>query len=184
MPRRILLAVGLMAGCSLLLRCSVTKKDQKALERVQAKRPLVDAMLPVVRDLYPCVADTVAIVIPGGIDSVFYPEPYIDSIYVIETERAEIKQKMYRRGYIEGRLSIAKEKYARQLPDTIQKTIIDRSGVTALERQIAYLNGQLNEREERLKEITGERKGKEWWTYGLIALLILTNVGWSVIRFK
>jgi len=184
MARKILPAVGLAVGCLFLLRCSVAKQDKKALERVQAKRPLVDAMLPVVRDLYPCVADTIAVVIPGGIDSVFYPAPYIDSIYVIETENADMRQKLFRKGFIEGRLSITKEKYARQLPDTVQKTIIDRSGVTALERQIAYLNGQLSEREERLNEINGERKGREWWTYGLIALLVLTNAAWAVIRFK
>jgi hypothetical protein len=184
MMSRNLLAVGLTVGCFFLLRCSVAKKDQRALERVQAKRPLVDAMLPVVRDLYPCVTDTVAIIIPGGVDSVFYPVPVIDSVYLRDAEKADIRERFFRKGYIEGRLSISKEKYARQLPDTILKTVIDRSGVTAMERQIAYLNGQLSEREERLAELKGERRGKEWWLYGLIALLILTNAVWAVIRFK
>lgn len=176
MIARISLAAGLIVGCLFLLRCSVAKKDQRALERVQAKRPLVDAMLPVVRDLYPCVADTHAIIIPGGIDSVYYPVPVIDTVY----DRGSA----YARGFIDGQMSITKQKYAVNLPDTILKTIVDRSGLSALERQIAYMNGQLNERDARIKETQGERKGREWFTYSLIALLIITNVVWAVIRLK
>ena len=176
MTIRVLTAVGLLVGCLILIRCSVTKKDQRALERVQAKRPLVDKMLPVVRDLYPCVADTQAIIIPGGVDSVFYPVPIIDTVY----DRGS----GYAQGFIDGQLSITKKKYAVALPDTILKTIIDRTGLATYERRISYMEGQLSERDERLKELQGECKGKEWWTYALIALLIITNVGWAVIRFK
>lgn len=176
MRPRIIIAVGLSVGCLFLITCSVTKKDRRALERVQAKRTLVDAMLPVVRDLYPCVADTQAIIIPGGIDSVFYPVPVIDTVYD--------RRSGYAQGFIDGQLAITKKKYAVALPDTILKTIIDRTGIAMYERRISYMEGQLSERDERLKELQGDRKGKEWWTYGLIALLIITNVGWAVIRLK
>lgn len=176
MGSKILLAVGLAVGCLVLLRCSVAKKDQRALERVQAKRPLVDQMLPVIRDLYPCVADTEAVFIPGGVDSVYYPVPVVDTVY----DRGS----GYAQGFIEGQLSVAKKKYARPLPDTIRKTVIDRTGIATMERQIAYMNGQLTEREDRLNELKGARKERDWTVYGLIALLVITNVGWAVIRFK
>lgn len=176
MTMRALMVAGLLAGCLFLIRCNVAKKDQRALERVQAKRPLVDKMLPIVQELYPCVADTVQIVIPGGIDSVFYPVPILDTI---RDRRAG-----YQQGYIDGQLSISKKKYARALPDTILKTIIDRSGITSYQTQIAYLNGQLSEKNDRLIELTDARKERDWTVYGLIALLIMSNIGWAVIRFK
>lgn len=176
MRPRIIIAVGLSVGCLFLITCSVTKKDRRALERVQAKRPLVDAMLPVVRDLYPCVIDTIAVVIPGGIDSVYYPVPVIDTVYD--------RRSGYAQGFIDGQMSITKKKYAVNLPDTILKTIIDRTGIQVMERRLAYLDGQLAERDDRLKEMKGAKNERDWTVYGLIALLIITNVGWAVIRFK
>jgi hypothetical protein len=176
MKTRILMATGLLVGCLSLLRCNVAKKDQRALERVQAKRPLVDAMLPVVQSLYPCVIDTIAVVIPGGIDSVFYPVPIIDTVY----DRGS----GYAQGFIDGQISISKKKYVRDLPDTVLKTVIDRTGITTYQTQLSYMKGQLSERNDRLKELQGARRERDWTVYGLIALLVITNVGWAVIRFK
>ena len=173
---RMAMVAALLVGCLAFLQCSVAKKDQRALERVQAKRPLVDAMVPVVRDLYPCILDTIAIVIPGGVDSVYYPVPVIDTVYD--------RRSGYAQGFIDGQLAITKQKYAVHLPDTVLKTIIDRTGVQTMERQISYMNGQLSERDEQLKEFKSAKRERDWTMYGLIALLIITNVGWAVIRFK
>ena len=156
--------------------CAISKKDQRALDRVQAKRSLVDKMLPVIQELYPCVADTVAIILPGGVDSVYYPVPEIDTVYD--------RRSGYAQGFIDGQLSISKKKYAVMLPDTVLKTVIDRTGITTYQKQIAYLNGQMTEKNDRLKELQDARKQRDWWLYGLIAMLVITNVVWAVVRLK
>lgn len=156
--------------------CAISKQDQRALDRVQAKRSLVDKMLPVIQDLYPCVADTIAVIIPGGVDSVYYPVPEIDTVYD--------RRSGYAQGFIDGQLSISKKKYAVMLPDTILKTVIDRTGITTYQKQIAYLNGQMTEKNDRLKELQDGRKQRDWWLYGLVVMFVITNVGWAVIRLK
>lgn len=167
---------GLLIGCLLLASCSVAKLDQKALERVQAKRSLVDKMVPVVTGLYPCVADTIAIVLPGGVDSVFYPVPVIDTVY----DRGNA----YAQGFADGQRSLSGKRFAKPRPDTVVLRIVDRQALSIVQRKNDELKQQDAIKTAQANEAKNRAATYFWWLVILIVLLVATNAYWIAQKFK
>lgn len=177
------------------------RKDEKALNRVTASRPLIDRMKTVVMDLYPCANDTFAVWIPGGVDSIPYPTPVldsaqrrkiIDSLNTVFTSDCDVAiNASYEAGYKNALIDLQKGKFAAKRPDTLQQTIVDkqrqnsdREYLVKLKIENANLQGQLSEKDKRIKEAIKEQRTWYWWFISAASLLVLTNAFWIFLKLK
>lgn len=177
-------AAALIAGCILLYSChppgELSRKDTKALDRVKSSRKMIDSMRPLVMELYPCVADTFATVLPGGIDSIPYPVTIFDSTgFAVALEemrneecRAQV-QAAYKNGYNYAVGMIKGKKIAVKRPDTLRITTMDHTENDALKKQIIYMGATLDQNHKTIAART-----KWMWILGgllLLAILFITR---------
>jgi hypothetical protein len=162
---------GLLIGCLSLTACSVAKQDQRAFDRVTAKRPLIDKILPIVQDLYPCVSDTVTLLTPGGIDSIPYPVEVIETVH-------EFTDTGYARGFIDGQKTVAKRKFAKPRPDTLKITIVDRRALQIASQEISELRAQIAPKDVAIAERDKRINTLNWILILAVLLLAITNTFW------
>lgn len=162
---------GLLIGCLFTFSCSVAKKDQRAFDRVTAKRPLIDKMLPIIQDLYPCVSDTVELLSPGGVDSIPYP---VDVIETVEN----LTDTGYARGFIDGQKSVAKRKFAKPRPDTLKIRIVDRQALSIASKEIEDLRAENASTEALLSDKEDRIRKMNWILTLTILLLAASNTFW------
>lgn len=188
-------AAGMFIGCILLLfACNPAKqaarKDDKAIDRVTGSRKLIDRMLPIVLDLYPCANDTTTVWIAGGVDSIPYPVPKLDTAQkkkVIDSLNAAFASdcdvamnESYESGYKNAVLDMQRKKAPVPLPDTIIKTIVDKQRAKADAQTIQQLQTQVN----TLQSLIDEKGKWLWWFIGALVLLVLTNAFWIFSKIK
>jgi hypothetical protein len=164
-------------GCSPVKKAA--RKDAKAVDRVLGSRALIDQIKPVVLELYPCANDTVGIWFSGGVDSIPYPVPKIDTVY--DPGNA------YDQGFFDGQLSVSRKKFAVKRPDTIRITVVDRQKqradaetINQLRMSISKLEGQLTEKDKRIA------KSDKWLWYFIAAVVAFfgSNLTWFYLKLR
>jgi hypothetical protein len=190
---------------SILYGCSPTKqaarKDKAALERVTAKRALIDSVAPIVFDLYPCANDTFTTFLSGGIDSVAYPVPVfyeakrkeiIDSLHTVFTNDCYAAvSASYDAGYNNATIDLKNKKVAVKRPDTLLYSIVDRQLHNQYEKQIAALRENAAALEEAVKQkdiqiAEGKKETRTfiWYFIAAVAACVLSNGLWVFGKLK
>ncbi|MCA6489100.1 MAG: hypothetical protein IM569_13790 [Chitinophagaceae bacterium] len=155
------------------------RKDAKAVDRVLGSRALIDQIKPAVLELYPCANDTVGVWFSGGVDSIPYPVPQIDTVYN--------PGNAYDQGFFDGQLSVSRKKFAVKRPDTIRVTVVDRQKqkadaetISQLRMSISKLEGQLTEKDKRIS------KSDKWLWYFIAAVVafFVSNVTWLYFKIR
>lgn len=198
-----LLAAVLLAGVA--LSCNPVKqsakKDARALDRVLGSRKLIDSVKPAVMELYPCANDTVAIQLPGGFDTLYYPIPELDTAALetaidsvlaqVNTECRESVDRAYRKGYDKALADVGAQQIAIKRPDTIINNILDLQRVKALESEVnnlryqaANLAGQTIAKDKQIQQADKRADKWLWWFLAAMALTIATNLGWAYTKIR
>lgn len=194
-----ILVVILLFGCSPSKQAA--RKDKAALERVTAKRALIDSVAPIVFGLYPCANDTFTTFLSGGIDSVPYPVPVLDTAarkQIIDSlgklflnDCYAAVEASYEAGYNNAIIDLKDKKVPVKRPDTLVNSIVDRQKHDQYEKAIQaagkkaaaleasnYLLGEL---------ITKQEKQTNKWLWLFIAACValgLTNGLWVYSKIK
>lgn len=199
--KNILFAILALAVFSCNPAKQAARKDQKALDRVTAKRALIDSVAPIVFDLYPCANDTFTTFLSGGIDSVPYPVPVLDEkqrAHIIDSLKsvfsgncAEAVQAGYNSGYNNAIIDLKNQKVPVKRPDTLQHSIVDRQKHNQYEKAIAALRekGAATEAQNQQLNIqmAESKKQANKWVWLFIAACIalgLTNGLWVYSKLK
>jgi len=198
------LLTALFLSCVLLSYSSSKKsarKDKAALERVTAKRALIDSVAPIVFGLYPCANDTVTAFLEGGIDSVPYPVPVLDKVQrdnIIDSLRNAYSNdcyvavsESYEAGYKNALIDLKTQKVAVKRPDTLQHSIVDKQKNNQYEKQIATLREKAAALEEASAQkdiqLAAEKKDKQtylWYFIAAVAAFVLSNGLWVFAKIK
>ena len=203
--RAIILGGAAFAVFSIMTGCNAAKqsarKDKAALERVTAKRALIDSVAPIVFGLYPCANDTVITLLSGGIDSVPYPIPVldearrkaiIDSLNNVYADLSlDVANEAYDLGFNAAIESVRNAKVPVKRPDTLVNTIVDRQLHDQYEKQIAALrekNAALEEasaqKSIQLSEEKKETRTFLWYFIAAVAACVVSNALWVYGKFK
>lgn len=194
-----ILLLAALTGCNTAKQTA--RKDKQALERVTAKRPLIDSIAPIVFGLYPCANDTFTTFLSGGIDSVPYPVPVLDEkqrAHVIDSLRnyylndcyAAVSSS-YDAGYNNALIDLKNKKVPVKRPDTLQHSIVDRQKHNQYEKTIAALMEKSAALEEASAQkdiqLTDSKKDTNKWIWLFVAACValgLTNGLWVYSKFK
>lgn len=136
--------------------CSVSKKDIAALDRVSAKKSLLDALRPQIMELYPCANDTIERWFSGGTDTLTIPINVVDTLYYIEPTK-------------EPKAKIKYIKVPVKKADTIVRYIVDRTKDEMNNQQIIASKIKM---EEQQKIIQAYVKKLRWGVLWIILLII------------
>lgn len=190
---------------SVVFGCNTPKKiereDQKAVDRVTAKRPLLDKVAAAIFALYGNGKDTVLTFLPGGIDTVSVAVPVmdeqakkriIDSLNELHGEQCtEMAKNAYELGFDQATEAIRNMKIPVKRPDTSIYNIKDLKLHGLYEQHIKELNakkfgleGQVLQLDKMLKEEQQESKKQFWWNIGLIVALVVVILLWIYTTFK
>lgn len=177
------------------------RKDHAALQRVTAKRPLIDSIAPIVFGLYPCANDTVTTFLSGGIDSVPYPvlvldearrKAIMDSLNNVYADLSlDVANEAYDLGFGAAMDAVKNQKVPVKRPDTLAYSIVDRQKHHQYEKQIAAVekkNAALEAMNQQLAvQVTEEKKeGKTflWYFIAAVAACVLSNGLWVFAKIK
>lgn len=194
-----LVIMAALSGCNTAKQTA--RKDKAALERVTAKRPLIDSVAPIVFGLYPCANDTFTTFLSGGIDSVPYPVPVLDEkqrAHVIDSLRTYYMNDCYAAvsssydaGYNNAMIDLKNQKVPVKRPDTLAHSIVDRQKHNQYEKQLAAANQKAAALEEASKQkdiqLAAEKKDKQtylWYFIAAVAACVLTNGLWVFAKIK
>lgn len=194
-----MLLLAALTGCNTAKQTA--RKDKQALDRVTAKRPLIDSVAPIVFGLYPCANDTFTTFLSGGIDSVPYPVPVLDEkqrAHVIDSLRTYYMNDCYAAvsasydaGYNNATIDLKNQKVPVKRPDTLAHSIVDRQKYNQYEKQIAALREKSAALEEASKQKDTQLADSKKDTNKLIWLFIaacvalsITNGLWVYSKFK
>lgn len=146
----------------------IARKDEAALQRVTAKRDLINRIVPVVRYLYPCINDTLI----KRDTSIQYDTSYnvithVDTLTKKETD------------------TIVKTVFVQKNIHDI-RTVIDKDGLSRatdsinyLHIQIANMNGQIIAANGATKQANDLAKNRLWILIGIL-VLIVARAGWKI----
>lgn len=194
-----LVIMAALTGCSTPKQAA--RKDKAALERVTAKRALIDSVAPIVFDLYPCANDTFTTFLSGGIDSVPYPVPVLDEAKrkaIIDSLRDYYMNDCYAAvsasydaGYNNATIDLKNKKVAVKRPDTLVNNIVDRQKHNQYEKQIAALREKAAALEEAVKQkdiqiAEGKKETRTfiWYFIAAVAACVLSNGLWVFGKLK
>lgn len=194
-----LVIMAALTGCSTPKQTA--RKDKAALERVTAKRALIDSVAPIVFDLYPCANDTFTTFLSGGIDSVPYPVPVLDEVKrkaiidslqnVYANDCYAAVSASYDAGYNNATIDLKSKKVPVKRPDTLVNNIVDRQKHNQYEKTIAALREKAAALEEasKQKDIQLAAKGREaktylWYFIAACVALGVTIGLWVFSKFK
>lgn len=195
----ILLVTLILYGCNTPKQ--IERKDQAAVDRVSAKRPLLDKIAPAIFALYGNGSDTVLTFLPGGIDSIPYPVPQfdekakqktIDSLTELHSDSCtEIAKNAYEMGFDYATEAIRNMKLPVKRPDTAVYNIKDQQLHGLYEQHIKDLNadksklkGQVQQMEKQIIAGNQRERGLFWLIIAAVALLVGSNLYWIVNKFK
>jgi hypothetical protein len=171
----------------IVLSACVVRKDNAAVERVTAKRPLIDRVRPFVMDLYPCANDTIQVWMPGQVDSVPYAVPVLNQEElnnIIDSLGMEYQgqcDEALRKAYLEGRASV---KIPKRKPDTLRLTIVDRTLLASKNAEISTLKGEILRQIQINDECEKEKRSSLVMNFIGLAVLVLTLIASITKKFK
>jgi hypothetical protein len=194
-----LVIMAALTGCSTPKKTA--RKDKAALERVTAKRALIDSVAPIVFDLYPCANDTVTTFLSGGVDSVPYPIPVldearraliIDSLNNVYADLSlDVANEAYDLGFGAAMDAVKNQKVPVKRPDTLQHSIVDRQKhnqyektIAALEKKVAALEAMNQQLAVQITEEKKEGKTFLWYFIAAVAACVLSNGLWVFAKIK
>lgn len=196
-------------GFFILFSCNPAKKvileDNKAIERVKAKRSLIDSVKMAVLDLYPCSNDTTTVFKKGKTDTVKIKELIPVIVSDPETRKkvtdslTELHSKdcdkaillSYDAGYNNAKIDFGKLKIPVKNPDTLASTVIDRQLEKALRQQIeeekrknAYSEGVIKQLNETISAKDKKANKDFWWLIAAISFGVISNAAWLFFKIK
>lgn len=158
---------------SLLLSfgCNPAKRLQKNNE--QYEKIITDYLIK-----HPAKIDTLTELIPGGVDSVFYPVAVVDSnrlqqlkdsLQAVfankENDCTRQINEAFTTGYEQATYELKKQKFAKPRPDTVRLKITNRDYEDALKRKIESLQNDLSKKDKTIFAKTNTM----WWLIAVIA---------------
>lgn len=188
-----------MFGCNTAKKTIL--KDNSALERVKAKRSLIDSVSKTVFELYPCANDTVTEVINGGVDSIPYPVPVpdtslrgkiIDSLKESYSKECYLAVELsYDAGYNNALIGLKNQKLAVKRPDTLINTVLDKQkanqqviAINNLEKKLASAEGVISQLEKTVEQRKSDYNSLFWYLVAAISLLLVSNAAWIYFKIK
>jgi len=197
---RFLLAI--IVASLLLISCSTTRKDQKAVERVTASRSLLNQVKAPVDSLWPCIVDTVTKFRPGKTDSIAYAVLVPIEIDTVDRQRLldsmlqsgicwESAKTVYNEGFSAARKQMKDIKIPMKAPDTVEVTLIDRRGLDianaarlSAQQEAATLRGTIATLQSTAEDYKKERNKWMWPFIGLLLAVGITAGVYFYLRFK
>lgn len=181
--------------------CSPAKKIEKAKQTVLMDGKARHDIFLKELELYPCVNDSFTTFLPGGVDSVPFPVPVLDT-----TQRKHIIDSLqnafaancdgavsasYDAGYHNAMQEIKGQKLPLKRPDTLQTTTkdkqkmkLDADSINRLNENIAFHKGQKDQWKTFAKQTQKEKLNLFWWFVAAAAALALTNGLWIYARIR
>jgi hypothetical protein len=190
---------GVILAFAVLVSCSTVKKDNAAIERVTAKRSLLNKVKPVVDSLWPCIIDTNKRLIPGRIDSIpyaVYVPIQLDSIAVEKSiaaiDTSKIFHKAYKLGYTAGfddaKKALLNLKIPVHTPDTLLTSLINNRPLDIANKALATAEQELSAQQALAVSYKTDRN--KAITIGsivsaiLLILLVGSNIAWLKSKSK
>lgn len=193
--KTISLKAGVLLALAFLISCSAEKrierKDNAAVERVRAKKSLLDKVKPQLDTLYPCKIDTNPKFLPGRVDSVPYPVlvplfPDSSAIKKLKDSIAKLKidsaraEDMFASGYAKG-YNVAANLFSNlkvpvKAPDTLLNTVIDRKDLNSCRGENENLKQQLSAEKKLNQSILDDKNTYLMWLIIVSSLFVSSIV--------
>ena len=193
MKTNIRFLLALAVASLLLISCRSTRerKDDRAVNRVTASRPLLSKVKAPVDSLWPCIVDTVTRFKPGRVDSIPYEVLVPIEIDTVSRQRLldsmlqsgvcwDAAKAAYNQGFKDAKKKLENVKIPVSAPDTIYNTVVDRRGLDIAnaarlfaEHQTATLQGTISTLQSTADSY---RKERNKWMWSFISLLVLAGI--------
>ena len=154
-----------------LFSCSISKKNQRAVNRVKADINLLNDVGNSWQQLHPCVVDTVHEFINGK-EVIRYDTldfSHIDTVYNVDTQTKTIYRTI--------------EKVVKKV-DTLKVYVIDNRAERIAQNDLSNAQGQITQLQTDKSELKKESKNKTWWLIGVSVFSFLLTGGLTYLLFK
>lgn len=164
-----LISVFILAA--LLFSCSISKKNQKAVNRVKADINLLNDVGNSWQQLHPCVVDTIHEFINGK-EIIRYDTldfSHIDTVYNVDTQTKIIYRTV--------------DKYITKV-DTLKVYVIDNRAERLAQNDLSKSQGQNAQLEKDKSELKKELSKTRWWGIGgsVFLLLVIAGLVYHIIK--
>ena len=160
----------------------IARKDDAAIERVTAKRSLLNRIKAPIDSLWPCIVDTAIVYRKGKTDSLYF----IDFQPIDTVNRKRIIDSIgncdLSAAFDAGVNSCSKKRLIINHYDTLIKTEVDRKGLDICNDARAAAENKAASNQSKADLYRSDRQVCIYFIIGLLILLIGSNILW--MRFK